>query len=137
MWHFVGVFPHEHAQCATWINYRISRCNFIADWTIVLWKISIAGLTLATSQLATTDLLEHSHHPGPDFIFPKQSIGGGGGGGGNVVEGFFQHSWVSKWPFPHYNQAEYTVFCHTYLKMFKEKKNKTSTKAYPAFVSSA
>ena len=58
-------------------SYRISRYNFIADWTIVLWKISIAGLTLATSQLATTDLLEHSHHhPGPDFIFPKQSIGG-------------------------------------------------------------
>ena len=76
MWHFVGVFPHEHAQCETWINYRISRCNFIADWTIVLWKISIAGLTLATSQLVTTDLLEHSHHPGPDFIFPKQLIGG-------------------------------------------------------------
>ena len=54
----------------------ISRCNFIADWTTVLWKLSIAGLTLATSQLATTGLLEHSHHPGPDFIFPKQSIGG-------------------------------------------------------------
>ena len=72
----MGVFPHEHAQCETWINYRISRCNFIADWTIVLWKISIAGLTLATSQLATTDLLEHSHHPEPDFILPKQSIVG-------------------------------------------------------------
>ena len=42
----MGVFPHEHAQCETWINYRISRCNFIADWTIVLGKISIAGLTL-------------------------------------------------------------------------------------------
>ena len=69
MWHFVGVFPHEHAQCETWINYRISRSNFIADWTTVLWKISIAGLTIA-------GLLEHSHHPGPDFIFPKQSIGG-------------------------------------------------------------
>ena len=38
--------------------------------------IYCAGLTLATSQLATTDLLEHSHHPGPDFIFPKQLIGG-------------------------------------------------------------
>ena len=72
----MGVFPHEHAQCETWINYRVSRCNFIEDWTIVLWKISIAGLTLATSQLATTDLL----HPGPDFIFPKQSMMGGGGG---------------------------------------------------------
>ena len=57
--------------------------------------------------------------------------------GENVVEGFFQHSWVSKWPFLHYNQAEDIVFCHTYLKMFKEQKNKTSTKAYPAFVSSA
>ena len=76
MWHFVGVFPHEHAQCETWINYRISRWNFIADWTIVLWKIFIAGLTLATSQFATTGLQEHSHNPGPDFIFPKQSIGG-------------------------------------------------------------
>ena len=70
MWHFVAVFPHEHALCETWINYRISHCNFIADWTIVLGKISIADLTLATSQLATTDLLEHSQHPGPDFITP-------------------------------------------------------------------
>ena len=76
MWDFVGVLPHEHAQCETWINYRISRCNFIADWMIVLGKISIAGLILATSQLATTDLLEHSHHPGPDFILSKQSIRG-------------------------------------------------------------
>ena len=128
----MGVFPHEHAQCETWVNYRISRCNFIADWTIVLWKIFIAGLTLATSQLATTDLLEHSHHPGPDFIFQKQSIGGK-----MSLRDFFQHFWVSKWPCLHYNQAEDTVFCHTYLKMFNEKKNKTSTKAYPAFVSSA
>ena len=28
---FCGCVPHEHAQCETWINYRISRCNFIAD----------------------------------------------------------------------------------------------------------
>ena len=41
------VFPHEHAQCATWVNYRISSCNFIADWTIVMGKIYIGGFTLA------------------------------------------------------------------------------------------
>ena len=25
----MGVFPHEHAQCVTWINYRINSCNYI------------------------------------------------------------------------------------------------------------
>ena len=43
-------------QCG--LNYRISSCNFIADWTIVMGKISIVGLALATSELATTDLSE-------------------------------------------------------------------------------
>ena len=38
-------------------------------------KISIVGLALATSQLATTDLPERSHQPGPDFIFPKPTFG--------------------------------------------------------------
>ena len=33
-------------------------------------KISI-GLALATSELATTDLSEGSHQPGPNFIFSK------------------------------------------------------------------
>ena len=50
-------------------------CNFIADWTIVLGKISIAGLDLATCQLATTDLLEHSHPPGLDFFFQNIHLG--------------------------------------------------------------
>ena len=36
-----------------------------------------------------------------------------------------------------YNEAEDTVICHSCMKMFKEKKNKTSTKADPAFVSTA
>ena len=35
-------------------------CNFIADWAIVMGKISIVGLALATSELATTDLPELS-----------------------------------------------------------------------------
>ena len=55
-------------QCE--LNYRISSCNFIADWMIVMGKISIVGLAIATSKLATTDLPEHSHQPGLDFIFP-------------------------------------------------------------------
>ena len=33
--------------------------------------------------------------------------------------------------------AEDTVICHSCMKMFKEKKNKNSTKADPVFVSSA
>ena len=95
-------------------------------------KIYIAGLALATSQLATTDLPECSHQPGPDFLSPKQLFGKK-----SVVQGSFKHSCFSKWPFLHYNEAEDTVFCHTRMKMFKEKKKKTSTKADPAFVSSA
>ena len=35
------------------------------------------------------------------------------------------------------NEADDTVFCFTCRKMFKEKKNKTSTKADTAFVSSS
>ena len=93
---------------------------------------SIAGLALATSELATTDFLESSHQPGPDFIFPKHTFGKN-----SVVQGSFQHSWFSKWPFLHYNEAEDTVFSHICMKMFKGKKNKTYTKADPAFVSSA
>ena len=53
------------------LNYRISSCNFIVDWTIVMGKISIVGLAL----MATTDLSERSHQPAPDFIFPKRSFG--------------------------------------------------------------
>ena len=36
-------------------------------------------------------------------------------------------SWFPKWPFLHYNEAEDTVICHSCMKIFKEKKNKTST----------
>ena len=36
-----------------------------------------------------------------------------------------------------FNEADDTVICFTCRKMFKEKKNKTSTKADPAFVSSS
>ena len=77
------------------LNCRISSCNFIADWTIVTVKIFIVGLALATIKLATTDLPERSHPPGPDFIFPKRSFGKK-----SVIPGPFQHSWFSKWLFP-------------------------------------
>ena len=57
------------------LNYRISTCNFIADWMIVVGTISVVGLALATSLLATTDLLEHSHQPGPDLVFQNFCLG--------------------------------------------------------------
>ena len=57
------------------LNYRINSFDFIADWTIVLGKISIVGLALATSELATTDLPERLHQPRHDFIFQNVSLG--------------------------------------------------------------
>ena len=128
----MGVFLHKHVQCATWINYRISTCNFIADWMIVLENIYIAGLALVTSLLATTDFPEHSYQPGPDFIFSKCMFWKK-----SVIQGSFEYFWFSKWPFLHHNEAEDAVFCHTCMKMVKEKKNKTYTKADPVYVSSA
>ena len=83
-------------------------------------NISIVGLALATSELATTDLPERSH---PDFIFPKRSFGKK-----IVIPGSYQHSWFSKWPFLHYNEAEDTVICHSCMKMFKEKKKRLPPK---------
>ena len=100
---------------------------FLQTGRLSLVKISIVGLALAT-----THLPERSHQPGPDFIFPKRTFGKK-----SVVQGSFQHSWFSKRPFFHYNEAEDTVFCHTCMKVFKEKKNMNYTKADPAFVSSA
>ena len=114
------------------LNYRISSCNFIADWTIVMGKICIVGLALATSELAITDLPERSHQPGRTSFFLKRSFGKK-----SVIPGFYQHSWFSKWLFLHYNEAEDMVICQSCMKMFKEKKNKSSRKADPAFVSSA
>ena len=73
------------------LNYRISSCNFIVDWAIFMGKISIVGLALATGELATTDLPERSHQPGPDFIFPKRSFGKK-----TVIPGSYQHSLFSK-----------------------------------------
>ena len=67
-------------------------------------KISTVGLALATSELSTTDLPEHSHQHGLDLIFPKHSFGKK-----SVIPGSYQHSWFSKGPFLHYNEAEDTV----------------------------
>ena len=116
------------------LNYRISILQFYCELADRhgMGKISIIDLALVTSELATTDLPEHSHQPGPGFIFPKCLFGKK-----SVIPGSYQHSLFSKWPFLHYNEAEDTVICYSCMKMFKEKKNKTSTKADPAFVSSA
>ena len=64
-------------------------------------KISIVGLALVTSELATTDLPERSQQPGPDLIFSK-----------TFVWEEKCHSRIlptllfSNWPFNHYNEAE-------------------------------
>ena len=54
----------------------ISSCNFITDWSIVMGKISIVGLALATSKLATTDF--RSVHINLDWTskcsFGKKSV---------------------------------------------------------------
>ena len=91
------------------LNYRTSSCNFIADWTIVMGKISIVGLALVTSELATPDIPERSHQPGPEFIFTKHSFGRK-----SVIPGPYQHSCFSKWSFLHYNER------HSYLPLLHE-----------------
>ena len=109
-------FVFENSNLLSYIQNNFKQCarspcngnhfsSFIADWTIVTGKISIA---LATRELATTDLLERSHQPGPDFIFPKRSFGKK-----SVIPGSYQHSWFSKWPFLHYNEAEETQLSAT------------------------
>ena len=70
------------------LNYRINSCYFVLDWTTIMGKTSIVGLALATSELATNDLPECSHQPGPDFIFPKRSFGK------SVIPETYQNSWV-------------------------------------------
>ena len=71
---FCGCFLMSMRSVQRGLNYRISSCNYIADWTIVMGKISTVGLALATSELATTDLPERSHQPGLDFIFSKTFV---------------------------------------------------------------
>jgi len=77
------------------------------------------------------DVPDTPHQPKADFQFPKRSFGKK-----SIVHRSFQHSWFAKWPFLHYKETTDVVYCHTCLKMFKEKKAKTSTKADQAFVSS-
>ena len=48
----------------------------------------------------------------------------------------FQHSWFTQWKFPHYEEANDIVFCHTCVSAFKQGKMMSSC-AEPAFVSVA
>jgi hypothetical protein len=59
-------------------------------------------------------LLTTPHQPRPDLKFPKRDFGRK-----TVFHQSFQHAWFSKW-----REDTDTVFCHTYLRMFKEKKTK-------------
>ena len=85
--------------------------------------------------MASFDILENvpetPHQPSSSFNFPKRSFGKA-----NIVRRSFQHCWFEKWPFLHYKESSDVGFCHTCLRMFKEKKAKSATKADQAFVSS-
>ena len=75
MCHIVGVFPHEHAQYATWINTELVAALLLwTGWSSRGIYIIIAGMALATIQLATTLLPECSHKCWPDFIFSKTLV---------------------------------------------------------------
>ncbi len=68
-------------------------------------------------------------HQSHDFEFPKLSFGKN-----KPVLRSFQSSWFSKWPFLHYDEANDSVYCHTCLLGFHQKKIRAAN-ADPAFVS--
>lgn len=84
----------------------------------------------AKSFVVAEDVPDAPHQPEAGYQYPKRSFGNK-----NVVHRSFQQSWFEKWPFLHYKETSDLVYCHTCLKMFKEKKSRTATKADQAFVS--
>ncbi len=84
----------------------------------------------ASCFIVLEDVLDAPHQPKAKYRFLKHSFGEK-----SVVHHSFQHSWFAKWPFLHYKETIDVVYCHTCLKMFKEKKAKTSTKSDQALVS--
>ena len=63
--------------------------------------------------------------------FPKRALGKKG----DVLRSF-QSDWLKKWPFLHYNESKYVVFCHTCMVAAK-RKILSSGNLDPAFVSLA
>ena len=74
---------------------------------------SIQGFTLALPE----DVPERPHHPDAGYKFPTRSFGKK-----TIINCSFQPSWFLKWPFLHYSKPNDVVYCHTCLRMFKEKK---------------
>ena len=66
---------------------RLRSCNFIVDWTIVLGKVSIAGLALATSQLIQLTVLSVHINLDQTSFFQKYVWDE------MCRSGIFQHSW--------------------------------------------
>jgi len=82
---------------------------------------------MADSWFATfPDIPVSPHQPLAQFAFPKHSF--------SKQYRSFQHLWFVRLKFLHYDEANDTVFCHTYISAFKEGKTKSSY-AEPAFVS--
>ena len=106
----------------------------------------MASSSSFSESVSKEDVPEVPHQPGADFSFPKHSFGncilfffggGGGGGGGRGKQLFTEHYSTAGSRSGHscYNESSDLVYCHTCLLMFKQKKSRTATKAYQAFVS--
>ena len=114
----MSVFPHEHAQCATWVKLQNKYIPVAAIYCglddshgedIYCWL----GPSDRTSFFQNVRLGRKV-----SFQVLTNTLG--------FQSGLFFTTMRLR-----------TVICHSCMKMFKEKKNKTSTKADHAFVSSA
>lgn len=125
----VAHFAHAHMSYRSH-GSRICHMQLHTTYTVPHAAADMMATGLATLPVITEDVPETPHQPGPQFSFPRRSFGKK-----TVLNRSFQHAWFLKWPFLHYKESSDTVYCHTCLRMFKEKKAKTSTKADQAFVS--
>ena len=82
---------------------------------------SSASLSLVDSRFDLPDIPLQPHQP-TNYLFPKRSFGQM-----KAVYQSFQMSWFLQWPFFHYNETADTVYCHTCVTGFKEKKTKKSS----------
>ena len=70
-------------------------------------------------------------HQAKDLLFPKRTVGQS-----VIVSRSFQSTWFDKWPWLHYNEGNYTVFCHICTKVNVERKLRWATKVDASFVTS-
>ena len=84
---------------------------------------------MATKESLPT-LSDEPHHPKAGFAFPKRSFGKS-----KPVLCSAQSHWFSSWPFPHYDESQDVVLCHTCVMAFKLDLMKLANNAANVFVS--